>query len=79
MQNFHLTAHDGSIVVRADSDRFGKNAVVFQDISFMNCFDYIRRATGKDHFQIRFLSTSAPYTDFDGRTLGSHMWIEFPA
>ena len=79
MKNFHITARDRSIIVRADSDRYGKNAIVYQDISFMNCFNYIQRVTGKKHFQIKFLSASAPYTDVDGRTMGSHMWIEFPA
>ena len=79
MKNFRLIASDGSIVVKADSDRYGKDAVVYQDTTFMRCFDYIRRVTGQNHFQIKHWSVVEPYTDFDGRTMGSYMWISFPA
>ena len=77
MKNFRLIASNGSIVVKADSKRYGKDAIVYQDISFMRCFDYIRRVTGENHFKIRHFSFVEPYTDFEGRTMGNMMWIEF--
>ena len=42
-----------SIVVRADSDRFGKNAIMYQDISFRLCCEYIARVTGKNNFKLK--------------------------
>ena len=77
MKNFRLIAGDGSIVVKTDSERYGKDAIVYQDITFMRCFDYIRRVTGKNHFQIKHWSFAKPYTDFEGRTMGDFMWIHF--
>ena len=77
MENFRVYASDGSIVVKADSKRYGKDAIVYQDISFMRCFGYIRRVTGENHFQIKHFSFVKPYTDFEGRTMGNEMWIVF--
>lgn len=80
MDNIRLVVKDDhSILVKADSRRFGKDAIMYEDISFMNCFDYIRRATGKNHFQIKHYSVVEPFTDSTGRTMAKFMWIEFPS
>ena len=63
--------------VRADTKRFGKDAILYEDRTFMRCFDYIRRASGKNHFQVQHLALAEPFTDTDGRTMAKSMWIEF--
>ena len=80
MENIRIVVTDNNtITVRADSTRFGKDAVMYEDRSFMNCFNYIRKATGKNHFQIKHLAFVEAFTDAEGRTMGSRMWIEFPS
>ena len=80
MKNFRVAVTDNNtIVVRADSTRYGRDAIVYEGHTFLQCFDYIRRTSGKSHFQIKHLSTVAPFTDAEGRTMGRSMWIEFPA
>ena len=51
-----------SIVVRADSDRFGKNAIMYQDITFMACCKYIARATGRNDFKLKARAITASPT-----------------
>ena len=54
MKNIVIKALDtGSIVVLADTDRYGKNAIMYQDITFMACCKYIARATGKTDFKLK--------------------------
>ena len=78
MENISIVVTDNNtITVRADSKRYGKNAVMYEDHKFMRCFDYIRRATGKNHFQIKHWSCVEPFTDTDGRTMARYMWIVF--
>lgn len=78
MENIRIAVTSNkTIIVKADSERFGKDAIMFESTKFMECFDYIRRATGKDHFQIKHLATVRPFTDTDGRTMGESMWVEF--
>lgn len=80
MENIRVAVtSNNTIIVKADSKRFGKDAIMYEDHTFMNCFDYIRKATGKDHFQIKHLAFVKPFTDTDGRTMGRSMWIEFPS
>lgn len=77
MKNIHIAVTDNNtILVKADTERFGKNAIMFEGRTFMECFDYIRRETGKNHFQIKHLSIVEPFTDTDGRTMAKNMWIE---
>ncbi len=67
---------NNSITVVADSGRFGKQAIMYEDTSFMRCFDYIRKMTGKNHFRIKQYSCSDLFTDTEGRTMGKFMWVE---
>lgn len=39
--NFKIQVLDNSFVVRSDSERFGKNEIVFQGISYAECLGYI--------------------------------------
>lgn len=78
MENIRIVAtENGTILVKADTVRFGKDAIMYEDHKFMNCFDYIRRSTEKDRFQIKHFSVVEPFTDTDGRTMAKYMWIEF--
>lgn len=72
-----VVTSNNTITVVADTKRYGKQAIMYEDHKFMRCFDYIRRATGKNHFQIKHYSCSEPFTDTDGRTMSRFMWIEF--
>lgn len=70
MKNIRIVAlDDHSIVVKADSERFGKDAIMYQDTTFMRCCDYIRRVTRTDHFRLQSLSCVPSFTDRDGRTM----------
>ena len=80
MENIRIVVTDNNtITVRADTKRFGKDAIMYEDHKFMNCFDYIRRATKQDHFKVKHLAFVEPFTDTDGLTMGRSMWIELPA
>lgn len=78
MENFRIeTTNNNTILVKADSKRFGKDAILYEDRVFMRCFDYIRRITRENHFQIKGLTCEKLFTDTEGRTMPSHMWIVF--
>lgn len=80
MENIRISVTDNhTIVVKADTKRFGKDAIMYEGINFMECFDYVRRATGKNNFQIKHFSFAEPFTDHTGRTMAKSMWIEFPS
>lgn len=72
-----VVTNNNTIVVVADTKRYGKQAILYEDHKFMRCFDYIRRASGQNHFQIKSYSTSEQFTDTDGRTMARFMWIVF--
>lgn len=43
-KNFQIEKiKENSYIVRSDSERFGENEIVFQDISYSKCLDYIAR------------------------------------
>lgn len=53
MKNIRIIAHDSMhIEVLADTKRFGEDAIMFQSGSFRECFDYIKRETGKDKLRL---------------------------
>jgi len=58
---------NSSILVKADSDRFGRDAIMFEGISFEECFSYVRRVTGRDHFQLQSYMMVQTYTDYKGK------------
>ena len=86
LTNISIHAVDNcSFVVRADTIRFGKNAIMYQDISLRLCCEYIARATGRTDFKLKdraitvnptLLTPGLPsvyvgklYKDFDGLTV----------
>lgn len=60
---------DNYIVVKADSKRFGNDAIMFEGNTFNQCFNYIRRVCHVDRFSLSSYMMVAPYTDREGRTL----------
>ena len=42
-----------NLIVRADSERFGKNTIMYQDTSLRACCDYIARKTGCHKFKVQ--------------------------
>ena len=70
MENIYISVTDNnSIIVKADTKRFGKNAIMYEDTTFMRCCDYIRRMTGKNNFKLNSLYGVPMLTDAEGRTL----------
>lgn len=70
MKNFQIVVTDNrTIVVLADSKRFGENAIMFEGKTFMECCDYIRRVTGNNHFKLTSYSRMKTFTDAEGRTM----------
>ena len=74
MTNIQIAVTDNNtITVIADTKRFGKHAVMYEGSTFMQCCDYIRRATRNNHFKLQALSHPAlpirTFTDPEGRTL----------
>lgn len=78
MKNIRIVVTDNrTIVVKADTERHGKNAILFEGRKFMECCDYIRRTAGKNHFQLKAWSVVEQFTDTDGLTLPSIMSVVF--
>ena len=77
MENIRVRVTDNdSIVVVADTERFGRDAIMYEERKFMRCFDYIRRVTGKNHFKISGMpDLVGVFTDTDGRTMPREMWL----
>lgn len=70
MKNIRIVATDNrTIVVKADTERYGKNAIMFEGNTFMQCCDYIRRVTKNNHFKLQSFSCVKTFTDTDGRTM----------
>ena len=63
------------IVVIADTARFGWNEIMFEGNTFEQCFEYIKRETGKE--KLNFVSCFAygAYTDREGRTFPVYMEV----
>lgn len=57
------------IVVKADTKRFGNDAVMFEGNTFEQCFDYIRRTFRTDYFKLSSYAVVPNYTDREGNTL----------
>lgn len=77
MKNIRIVVlDDRSIAVKADTDRFGKDAILYQDTTFMRCCDYIRRATQSNHFQLQSLACIPMFTDAEGRTMPTILNVE---
>lgn len=78
MENIQIVVTDNrTIVVKADSKRFGKGAIMYEGHTFMSCCDYVRRVCKKNHFQLKSYSCVKTFTDTDGRTMPWIMSVEF--
>ena len=77
MENIRVRVTDNdTIVVVADTERFGKDAIMFEERTFMRCFDYIRRKTGKNHFKISGIPGFVGlFRDAEGRMMARELWI----
>ena len=54
LKNIVIEAVDNcNLIVRADSDRYGKNAIIYQNISLKLCCEYIARITGHHDFKVK--------------------------
>ena len=70
MKNVRIIVTDNrTIVVKADTKRYGKDAIMYEGHTFMSCCDYIRRKTGKNHFELKSYCVAKMFTDTDGRTM----------
>lgn len=58
---------DNYIVVIADSERFGKDEVMFEGNTFDQCFDYLKRELGKETIRLTSYFAYQEYTDRMGR------------
>lgn len=75
MKNIRIIAHDSMhIEVLADTRRFGEDAIMFQSGSFRECFDYIKRETGKENLQLRGCLSSL-LQDWTGKAYPSYMEV----
>lgn len=75
MKNIRIIAHDSMhIEVIADSKRFGENTIMFQSGSFRECFDYIKRETGKDNLKLSGCLVSL-LRDWTGKEYPSYMEV----
>lgn len=65
---------DNYIVVRADTERFGRE-VMFEGNTFDQCFEYIKRELGVDRLWLTSYVLYEPYTDRTGRTFPCFMEV----
>lgn len=78
MKNFQIVVTDNrTIVVTADSTRYGKNAIMYEGHTFMSCCDYICRITRKNNFRLKSYSCMKTFTDTEGRTMPWVMEVVF--
>ena len=69
MDNIRIRAvRKDYIIVKADTGRFGRNEVMFEGNTFSQCFDYIKRETGKKQLRLRSYMMDYVVTDREGRT-----------
>lgn len=76
MQNIEIEVmRENYIVVRADTERFGANEVMFEGNTFDQCFDYIKRETGRDVLQLSGYLIDGCYADRAGRCFPTWMKV----
>ena len=76
MKNIRIIAHDYMhIEVIADTKRFGEDAIMFQSGSFRDCFDYIKRETGKDKLHFRGSCLASLLRDWTGAEYPAYMEV----
>lgn len=69
MKNIEIVVtEERTIVVYADTKRFGKHEIMFEGHTFDECFDYIKRNTGMDRVYLQSSFLYEPFTDTAGRT-----------
>ena len=72
MKNIRIEwKRENYIVVKADTIRFGKNEVMFEGNTFEQCFDYVKKITGKEHLH---LTSGFLYEVVKDRTGRSFPW-----
>lgn len=70
MKNIRIVVTDNNtIVVKADTKRFGEDAIMFEGHTFNEACDYIRRTCGVDHFTLSSYVLVEKFTDTEGRSL----------
>ena len=67
--------HENYIVVRADTARFGDGEVMCECNTFDQCFDYIKRETGRDKLYLSGCMMDGLYADRQGRTFPAFMRV----
>ena len=78
MENIQIVVTDNrTIVVKADSKRFGKGAIMYEGHTFMECCEYILRTCKKNNFRMKSYGCVELFTDTDGRTMPWIMSVEF--
>ncbi len=76
MQNIRVEAkRDNYMVVLADTERFGKDEVMFEGNTFDQCFNFIKRETGRENLQLRSMALYETVTDRNGRTFPHYMEV----
>lgn len=77
MKNIRIVVTDNNtIVVKADTKRFGTDAIMYEGSTFMQCCDYIRRVTGRNDFRLESYPMVEAFTDPDGWTMPWLMSVE---
>ena len=64
------------IVVKADTERFGKNEVMFQGNTFDQCFDYIKGMLGLEKLRLHSMFLYETITDRLGRSFPCYMEVD---
>lgn len=76
MENVRIIAiHDDYIIVKAATERFGKDEVLFEGNTFNQCFDYCKKELRKDRLNLQSSFLYESYTDREGRTFPWHMEV----
>ena len=70
-----------SIIVRADSERYCKNAILYQNITFRSCCEYIARITRQNNFKLkpRILTVNPTWLtpNLPPLSVGAQMYTDF--
>ena len=75
MKNIVITTvRENYIVVAADTERFGVGEILFEGNCFRECFDWVKRQTGKTSLSLRGWMSSL-YTDRNGETFPTRIEV----
>ena len=76
LENINIIAiRSDYMIVKADSQRFGEQEVMFEGNTFDQCFDYVKREIGAKRLNLQSYLLYELITDRNGRSFPCEMHV----